>query len=122
MKNNLENARRKIDAIDEELIKLFLKRLAVSREVALAKKDAKGAVTDPMREREILAKVSEAAGAENENAARMFFTNLFSISKACQRSILKGPSSPLAEIEKASSQTQSFPSRAFVACCGTVGS
>ena len=122
MKNNLENARRKIDAIDEELIKLFLKRLAVSREVALAKKDAKGAVTDPMREREILAKVSEAAGAENENAARMFFTNLFSISKACQRSILKGPSSLLAEIDKASSQTQPFPSRAFVGCCGTEGS
>ena len=122
MKNNLENARRKIDAIDEELIKLFLKRLAVSREVALAKKDAKGAVTDPMREREILAKVSEAAGAENENAARMFFTNLFSISKACQRSILKGPSSLLAEIDKASSQTQPSPSRAFVACCGTEGS
>ncbi len=122
MKNNLENARRKIDAIDEELIKLFLKRLAVSREVALAKKDAKGAVTDPMREREILAKVSEAAGPENENAARMFFTNLFSISKACQRSILKGPSSLLAEVDKASSQTQPFPSRAFVACCGTEGS
>ena len=75
-----------------------------------------------MREREILARVSEAAGPENENAARMFFTNLFSISKACQRSILKGPSSLLAEIDKASSQTQPFPSRAFVACCGTEGS
>ncbi len=112
MKNNLENARRKIDAIDDELIKLFLERLAVSREVALAKKETNGAVVDPMREREILTKISVAAGAENENAARMFFTNIFSISKARQRSILKGPSPLLAEIDLSSAQTEPFPSRA----------
>lgn len=122
MKNDLEKARRKIDAIDDELIKLFLERLSVSREVALAKKEAKGAVVDPMREREILTKISEAAGAENENAARMFFTNIFSISKARQRSILKGPSPLLAEIDLSFAQTEPFPSRAFVACCGAEGS
>lgn len=122
MKNDLENARRKIDAIDEELVKLFLERLSVSKDVALVKKNAGGAVADPVREREILTRVTKAAGAENENAARMFFTTLFSISKARQRSIIKGDSPLVSEINNAVAATGVFPTRAFVACCGTEGS
>ena len=122
MKNDLENARRKIDAIDEELVKLFLERLSVSKDVALVKKNAGGAVADPVREREILTRVTKAAGAENENAARMFFTTLFSISKARQRSIIKGDSPLVSEINNAVAGTGVFPTRAFVACCGTEGS
>ena len=34
---NLEQTRREIDRIDEGLVKLFLERLAVSRDVAMAK-------------------------------------------------------------------------------------
>ena len=59
---DLGEARKKIDRIDEELVKLFLERLAVAREVALAKRENGGSVTDPAREREILSRVSEAAG------------------------------------------------------------
>lgn len=122
MKNDLEKARRKIDALDEELVRLFLERLSVSHDVALAKKDTGGAVADPVREREILTRVTKAAGPENENAARQFFTTLFSISKARQRSIIKGESPLVSEIDRAVAGTGAFPSRAFVACCGTEGS
>ena len=87
---DLKNAREKIDRIDEELVRLFLERLSVAREVAMAKRVTGGSVTDPAREREILSRVSEEAGPENENAARLFFSTLFSISKARQRGILKG--------------------------------
>ena len=74
---NLEQTRREIDRIDEGLVKLFLERLAVSRDVAMAKLETGGPVSDPAREREILTRVSEAAGPENENAARLFFSTLF---------------------------------------------
>ena len=96
---NLEQTRREIDRIDEGLVKLFLERLAVSRDVAMAKLETGGPVSDPAREREILTRVSEAAGPENENAARLFFTTLFSISKARQRGILKGDSPLVREIK-----------------------
>ena len=122
-KFDLKAARAKIDAIDEELVKLFLERLDVAREVALAKKEMGGPINVPAREREILTKVSEAAGPANENAARLFFSTLFSISKARQRNILKGDA-PLVGAIKASSEAHahSFPSRAMVACCGAEGS
>ncbi len=120
---NLKKAREEIDRIDEELVKLFLKRLEVSRDVALAKRATGGSILDPAREREILTRVSEAAGPENENAACLFFSTLFSISKARQRSIIKG-TSPLVEHIDASQRAHlsGIPSRAFVACCGTEGS
>ena len=120
---NLEQTRREIDRIDEGLVKLFLERLAVSRDVAMAKLETGGPVSDPAREREILTRVSEAAGPENENAARLFFTTLFSISKARQRGILKGDSPLVREIRGSiAAHANPFPSRAFVACCGTEGS
>ena len=120
---DLKKARERIDRIDEELVKLFLERLSVAQEVALAKRETGGAVSDPAREREILARVAEAAGSENENAARLFFTTLFSISKARQRGILKGDSPLVGAMRHAmAAHAAPFPSRAFVACCGTEGS
>jgi len=120
---DLKEVRKEIDQIDEELVRLFLKRLAASREVALAKQEIGGAVTDPAREREILARVSEAAGPENENSARLFFSTLFAISKARQRNLLKGESPLVDSIRVAVEKcAKGFPTRAFVACCGTEGS
>ena len=37
---DLKTARGEIDRIDEELVRLFLKRLKVSRDVALAKRES----------------------------------------------------------------------------------
>ena len=119
----LENVRNKIDRIDEELVRLFLERLSVSRDVALAKRSTGNAVADPAREREILARVSKEAGPENENAARLFFSTLFSISKARQRAILKGDAPLVGEIRRSLAEHSGpFPSSAFVACCGAEGS
>ena len=119
----LNEVRREIDQIDEELVQLFLKRLAASRQVAIAKREHGGAVTDPAREREILTRVSEAAGPENENAARLFFSTLFAISKALQRNLIRGESPLVDKIRKAvADHVNGFPSRGFVACCGTEGS
>ncbi len=120
---DLKTVRSEIDRIDEELVRLFLKRLQVTRDVALVKRESGGAISDPAREREILTRVSEEAGAENENAARLFFSTLFSISKARQRNILKGSSPLVTAIDDArAAHSEPFPSRAFVACCGAEGS
>ena len=87
---DLKEVRREIDRIDEELVQLFIQRMEASRQVAHAKRERGDAVTDPVREREILARVSTAAGPENENAARLFFSTLFALSKARQRNLLGG--------------------------------
>lgn len=119
---NLANVREEIDSIDDELVALFTRRLALASEVAAAKRESGASVTDPAREREILARVSKMVGPDYENGARLLFTTLFSISKARQRLLLKGQSSLVRAVRAAVSDELKFPSRAFVACCGTEGS
>lgn len=119
---DLSGIRAEIDGIDEEMVKLFVRRMAVMRDVAEAKKEAHAPVLDPAREREILSRVAGQVGPELENGARLFFTTLFDISRSRQRAAL-GTSSALAdEIAAAVAGTaETFPGRAMVACQGAEG-
>ena len=89
---DINNVRAEIDAIDRQLVDLFLKRLEIVGQVAASKRERGAPVYDPAREREILARVTQAVGPEYENGARLFFSTLFSISKARQRALLHGDS------------------------------
>ena len=55
----LRDIRKEIDALDEEMAKLFVRRMDCADCVAEAKRGTGKAVLDPGREREILAKVAE---------------------------------------------------------------
>ena len=55
---NIESIRNEINSIDEELVKLFKRRLEIVEEVAASKRESGAAVTDPARERAILSRVS----------------------------------------------------------------
>ena len=54
----LGEIRQEIDAIDEEMVKLFVRRMDFADRVAETKRGTGKAVLDPGREREILAKVA----------------------------------------------------------------
>lgn len=118
----LKDIRKEINEIDEKMRELFVRRLAVSADVAEAKR-AKGApVLNPEREREILTRVAKEVGPETENEARLFFTTLFSISRGRQRSALQGAHPLISQIAEAVEKTpDQFPSLATVACPGTEG-
>ena len=77
---DLLKIRNEIDTIDGELVKLFVQRMKASEKVAAAKKTSHAPVCDPVREREILAKVAKAVGPDFENEARLLFTTLMSMS------------------------------------------
>lgn len=119
---DLSSIRTEINNIDEELVKLFVRRMAVMKDVAESKRETKAPVLDPAREREILSRVAGQVGPDLENGARLFFSTLFDLSRARQRAVLQ-PTSPLAaEIAAAEKATAAkFPSRAVVACQGTEG-
>jgi len=121
--SGIDGVRGEIDAIDDEIVALFRKRLDTMRKVAETKRGSGSPVSDPAREREILSRVAREAGSEYENGARLFFSTLFAISKARQRTILKGESPLAAEIRAAAGKCRDrFPSAATVACCGVEGS
>lgn len=119
----LEELRNEIDAVDEEITRLFIRRMAASSAVAAAKRETKTPVYDPRREREILARVANATGPDLENEARLLFSTLFSISRGRQRSELATKSGFALSLEKALAESPgAFPSSASVACPGAEGS
>ena len=81
MNDTKESVRNEINQIDDELVKLFVRRMEASERMADVKRESSEPVQDPARERSILAKVAKAVGPDLENEARLMFTTLMSISR-----------------------------------------
>ena len=60
----LNELRNEINQIDDELLKLFLRRMEVTDQVADYKREHNLPIYQPQREREVLKKVAEQAGDE----------------------------------------------------------
>ena len=118
----LNELRQQIDAIDKELVPLFIKRMNVSAGVAEYKREKGIRVLDPSRERALLEKISEAAGEDFEDYARTLYSTILDLSRSYQYHRL-GTETPLyREITDAIESTPKlFPDRATVACQGVEG-
>ena len=84
----MSEIRKEIDAVDEEMTKLFVRRMACADQVAEAKRGTGKPVLDPGREREILAKVAERVGPALESEGKLLFSTLLSVSRGRQRAQL----------------------------------
>ncbi len=118
----LDGIRSQIDAVDEQLLRLFVERMELSDRVAAYKGEHALPLTNKAREREILARVSAEAGAW-EPYAYQLFTTLFELSKARQGELIALPSKVSAQVERAvATAEESFPRTGSVACQGVEGS
>ena len=82
----LATLRERIDAVDDEIVGLLLKRASIALEVKEAKKDGKITVYSPQREREILERVrANATGGDFPlPALENIFTNIISAGRSLQ--------------------------------------
>lgn len=80
----LKDLRREIDAIDAEMVKLFVQRMEVSAKIAAVKKEQNLPVFVPAREAEKLAEVAELAGCEMADYAQQLYGKIFELSKNYQ--------------------------------------
>ena len=87
----LGDIRKEIDAIDEEMAKLFVRRMDCADRVAEAKRGTGKAVLDSAREQAVLDRVSALVGADFAAPARDLFKTLMSLSRARQTSFLSAP-------------------------------
>ncbi len=123
MSDTIESIRSEINEIDDELVKLFVRRMGAAERMAEVKRGISAPVLDPTRERSILAKVAGTVGPDLENEARLMFTTLMSISRGRQRAEMAGENAFSKSIEEAIASTPAvFPSSASVACPGVEGS
>ena len=86
----LSEIREKIDAVDDQLLDLFLQRMDLSEEVAAYKNEHHLPILNKERERAILAKVTEKSG-EKERYAYHLFSTLFELARSRQAELIAAP-------------------------------
>ncbi len=117
----LSEIRGKIDAVDDQLLSLFLERMALSEEVAAYKNEHHLPILNKQREREILAKVTERAG-DKERYAYHLYSTLFELARSRQAELVSAPTRVGARIEAAlANGGEIFPQTGLVACQGVEG-
>ena len=94
--SKLEELRQSIDQIDQELVRLFERRMAVTREVGEYKQANGIPVLDTAREREVLAKkVNLISNPDLQADVVQLYENIMAISRRQQRSlVLEGQENP----------------------------
>ena len=117
----LSEIRAKIDAVDDQLLGLFLERMELSETVAAYKNEHKLPILNKTREREILAKVTERAG-DKERYAYHLYSTLFELARSRQAELISAPTK-VAERVRVSLESNSevFPQTGMVACQGVEG-
>lgn len=119
---DITELRNDINAIDEEICKLFVKRMNTAVGIAEYKKAHNLPVLDASRERAVLQKVSNLTGEQFEAYARTLYQTLMDVSKAYQNEVI-GDETPLSKriAEVACAAPKVFPKRASVSCQGCEG-
>ncbi len=118
----LKEIRDQINQVDDELVRLFVKRMGLSAQVADYKKANNMQIYVPAREREILQDVAEKSGPEMANYTRVLYSLLFEMSRSYQ-SKRNTEATPLyRRITDSIENTQKlFPQSPMVACQGVEG-
>lgn len=87
----LENLRKNVDEIDEELVELLIRRMAVSKKIGVIKAKAGLPIADTAREISVIQKLKNATTDEHELAALVnIYRTILEGSRAVQANILVG--------------------------------
>ena len=117
----LSEIRAKIDAVDDQLLSLFLQRMDLAEEVAAYKNEHRLPILNKERERAVLAKVTENAGARERYAYHLFST-LFELARSRQAELIDAPTQVGRQvIASLNAGDQLFPQTGLVACQGIEG-
>lgn len=119
---DIKELRGEIDAIDEQLVKLFCERMAVSAKIADYKKEQNLPIFVPTREREKLMDVAGKSGAELAAYTRALYSMIFELSRSYQRKRNITETDLYRDIVNSIETTPKlFPQSPMVACQGVEG-
>ncbi len=119
---DIQELRSRIDGVDDEIVRLYGERMELTREIGRFKRENGIPVLDTERERELLNRVGEKAGEENENGVRALFGFLMAQSRTSQMLDGRKESDLGRKIRDALENTPKlFPPKAVVACQGVEG-
>lgn len=117
----ISNLRGKIDKIDDQISKLYIQRMELSREIGQIKNNKGSLIESTKREREIINRVTKNMPNDIKFYGKQVFETLFSTSKAYQSHFINLKSEFKQKLNNAISQKTAFPVDATVACQGIEG-
>ncbi len=119
---SIEELRKQIDTIDDELSALYVKRMECCKKIGEEKAKGNAQVNVPSRENAILARVTKPVPEELKIYVKQLYDNIFIQSKNYQNSLAK-ISSPSSDAIRAhlAEERKAFPISATVACQGVDG-
>ena len=119
---DLQTCRSEISQIDEQIVALFQKRMALSKEIALLKKENRLPIYDSERERAVLNRVTALAGEELADYTGVLYQTVFDVSRSYQHAVINQPGKISALLETVCAETPQLPPpRAVIACQGAEG-
>ena len=119
---DIKELRGQIDAIDEELVTLFCRRMEVAEQIADYKREHNMPILVPAREREKLQDVSAKAGTDMANYTRVLYSMIFELSRSYQSKCNLVTGQLHQTIAQSIENTPKlFPQAPMVACQGVEG-
>lgn len=119
---DLNELRKKIDSVDDEMVKLFTERMEIAAQIAEYKMQNNLPILMPAREREKLLDVARKAGPEMADYTRVLYSMLFELSRSYQGKRSRKTTALYEEITQAIKNTPNlFPQTPMVACQGVEG-
>ena len=119
---DLNELRSQIDGIDDELVQLFCRRMEVAEQIAEYKRQNDLPILAPAREREKLRDISQKAGSDMANYARVLYSMIFELSRSHQSkcNLVSGELHKKI-LDSIENTPKLFPQAPMVACQGVEG-
>ena len=119
---DLNELRSQIDGIDDELVQLFCRRMEVAEQIAEYKRQNDLPILVPAREREKLRDISQKAGSDMANYARVLYSMIFELSRSHQSkcNLVSGELHQKI-LDSIENTPKLFPQAPMVACQGVEG-
>ena len=86
---DIQDMRKEIDAIDDQLVQLFVQRMDVAARIADYKKAENLPIFVPAREQEKLADVAQKAGPEMANYVQKLYGTIFELGRHYQSEVAR---------------------------------
>ena len=86
---DINELREQIDTVDDQLVRLFVQRMALAKEIGLYKKANAIPVLDATREEAKLQEIAAKAGSDMANYACCLYKMLFGLSRQYQNEVVK---------------------------------
>lgn len=118
----LSECRKKIDEINNEMLKLFCERMEISKKVAEYKAEHGLPILNHARERDIIYEMTEKSGDEMSYYTKVFYNVIMDLSRAYQSKLLSRGTKVSEQVKTyCENADKTFPRRATVACQGVEG-